>query len=153
MDINRRELVSDPEAFERAREALDRFAMFDMPWIELCRRSGPLAVGTNVATLTWHFGLWALNPCRVIDVIDEPERYGFLYGTLDGHLVCGEERFLVERDKEGGVSLEIQAWSRPATWLSRSMRPYLRYLQGCFGREAPSHFAAAIESNVMAESA
>jgi uncharacterized protein (UPF0548 family) len=30
-------------------------------------------------------------PCRVVYVLDEPERRGFAYGTLPGHPESGEE--------------------------------------------------------------
>ena len=37
-------------------------------------------------------------PCRVVYVVDEPDRRGFAYGTLPGHAESGEERFVVRYD-------------------------------------------------------
>ncbi len=37
-------------------------------------------------------------PCRVVYVIDEPDRRGFAYGTLPGHPESGEELFAVRYD-------------------------------------------------------
>jgi uncharacterized protein (UPF0548 family) len=60
-------------------------------------------------------------PCRVLGVVDEPDRRGFIYGTLPGHLESGEERFEVIRDEDEVVRLRLVAFSRhtpgPARWL------------------------------------
>lgn len=60
-------------------------------------------------------------PCRVLAVVDEPDRRGFTYGTLPGHLESGEERFEVVREADGTIRLRIRAFSRhvaaPAEWL------------------------------------
>jgi uncharacterized protein (UPF0548 family) len=58
-------------------------------------------------------------PCRVVYVIDEPDRQGFAYGTLPGHPESGEELFLLERGDDGSASFTISAFSRPATFLAR----------------------------------
>ena len=47
-------------------------------------------------------GLWWLNACRIVYVVDEAgpvTKFGFAYGTLPGHAGTGEERFLVEWDR------------------------------------------------------
>ena len=55
-------------------------------------------------------------PCRVVDVVDEPDRRGFAYGTLPGHPETGEERFMAQRDPQTGeVTATICAFSNPAT--------------------------------------
>jgi len=59
-------------------------------------------------------------PCRVVYVLDEPDRRGFAYGTLKGHAEIGEELFSVRFDPTGGtVHAEVRAFSRPGTWWSR----------------------------------
>ncbi|WP_328389043.1 DUF1990 family protein [Nocardia sp. NBC_00416] len=64
------------------------------------------------------FGLRA--PCRVVYVLDEPERIGFAYGTLPGHPESGEELFAVEYDTDTDtVYGVITAFSRPASRLTR----------------------------------
>ena len=40
------------------------------------------------------------RPCRVVYVVDEPDRRGFAYGTLPGHPESGEELFLVRYDPD-----------------------------------------------------
>jgi uncharacterized protein (UPF0548 family) len=69
-------------------------------------------------------------PCRVVAVIDEPDRRGFAYGTLPGHPETGEERFVVARDPASGVvTATIVAFSRPGTWRTRVIGPAGRALQ------------------------
>ena len=50
-----------------------------------------------VAILARSIGLWWLNACRIVAVVDEDgpvKRFGFAYGTLPDHAGSGEERFL-----------------------------------------------------------
>ena len=68
-------------------------------------------------------------PCRIVGVIDEPNRWGFAYGTLPGHPEQGEESFHVRRTAGGEVSFEIVAFSRPAALLARLGSPVARIVQ------------------------
>ena len=72
-------------------------------------------------------GLWWLNACRIVYVVDEEgpvTRFGFAYGTLPGHAGAGEERFLVEWDRASGeVWYDILAFSRPHVFLSPAGLP------------------------------
>ena len=77
------------------------------PGTDVLGRLGPIAV-----------------PCRVVYVVDEPDRRGFAYGTLPGHPESGEERFCVRYDADtDAVHAEISAFSRPVLWWSRAGRP------------------------------
>ncbi|WP_309635272.1 DUF1990 domain-containing protein [Aeromicrobium sp. SORGH_AS_0981] len=67
-------------------------------------------------------------PCRVVNVVDEPDRVGFAYGTLDGHPERGEESFFVDR-VAGEARFTIVAFSRPATALARVGGPLTRLVQ------------------------
>jgi 3-phenylpropionate/trans-cinnamate dioxygenase ferredoxin component len=70
-------------------------------------------------------------PCRVIYVIDEPDRRGFAYGTLPGHPEAGEECFAVRYDAvTDQVFAEVVAFSRPGTWWSKAVAPVTRVLAG-----------------------
>jgi uncharacterized protein (UPF0548 family) len=63
-------------------------------------------------------------PCRVVYVVDEPDRRGFAYGTLPGHAESGEERFVVRYDPATDeVFADVTAFSRHATWWSRLGSP------------------------------
>jgi len=63
----------------------------------LSYRADPLPVGT-VVLRRWGLGPLSLRiPCRVLEVVDEPERQGLGYGTLPGHPETGQESSLLER--------------------------------------------------------
>lgn len=63
-------------------------------------------------------------PCRVVYVVNEPDRRGFAYGTLRGHPESGEELFAVRYDPAtDDVYAEVTAFSRHATWWSRLGSP------------------------------
>ncbi|GIM68765.1 hypothetical protein Aco04nite_12180 [Winogradskya consettensis] len=68
-------------------------------------------------------------PCRVVYVLDEPDRRGFAYGTLAGHPEQGEEAFEVYRTAEGAVRARIRAFSRPATLLTKVGGPVATMVQ------------------------
>lgn len=70
----------------------------------------------------------AIATCRIVRVVDEPNRYGFAYGTLALHPEEGEEAFLIERNGED-VRFRIVAFSRPRFWAARLARPVARRLQ------------------------
>ena len=73
--------------------------------------------------------------CRVVEVVDEPHRQGFTYGTLPGHPERGEERFIVSLEPQSGeVTATITAFSRPATWTARAAGPIGRLVQGWMTR-------------------
>lgn len=90
----------------------------------------PLIVPGTTATLTMRaYGRAVRAPVRVVSVIDEPDRKGFAYGTLEGHPVSGEESWVVERTPDGSVWLQIRSFSRPSNWKWRLVGPLLRRQQ------------------------
>jgi uncharacterized protein (UPF0548 family) len=54
------------------------------------------------------------EPVRVIAVVEQPDRSGFAYGTLQGHPVSGEEAFIVHRTPDGAIWLTLRSLTRPA---------------------------------------
>jgi uncharacterized protein (UPF0548 family) len=112
---------------------LDEVAEALMTW-QLQERSGVRRVSgppraTLGADVTFRF-LGQKVPCRVVGIVDEPDRRGFAYGTLPGHPEMGEERFTVERDAAiGEVTVIVTAFSRPALWRTRFAGPLNRLVQ------------------------
>lgn len=83
--------------------------------------SSPRAEPGAVVLMRLGVGPLALRiPCRVVYVVDEPDRKGFAYGSLPGHPESGEELFLLHRDDRGRVGFTVTAFSRPATALARA---------------------------------
>ena len=94
----------------------------------------PLRRG-SVVLMRWGPGrLSVAIPCRVLDVVDEPRRRGFTYGTLPGHPEAGEEQFVLEHLADGRIRLTIRAVSRPASLLARLGGPLSRAAQGLMTR-------------------
>ena len=74
-------------------------------------------------------GLWAMLPCRVVYVDEEPERFAFAYGTLPGHPERGEAAFRIERDGTGDVFFRVVSFSRTVDPLARLASPVTRLIQ------------------------
>lgn len=108
-----------------------RPASIGTPRVEQFSADGTALVtaGTS-AVLTMHaFGQTVHAPVRVVSVIDEADRKGFAYGTLEGHPLSGEESFVVERTADGSVWLQIRQFSQPASAKWRFVAPLLRRQQ------------------------
>jgi uncharacterized protein (UPF0548 family) len=71
--------------------------------------------------------LWV--PCLIVWVVAEPDRFGFGFGTLPGHIATGEESFLLWMDESGDVWFDVRAFSRPAKWWVRLGGPLVRLVQ------------------------
>jgi uncharacterized protein (UPF0548 family) len=106
--------------FAQAADDGMRFGMLRGAGLRVEATTSVARVGTDVLV---HLGP-VTAPCRVVYVVDEPDRRGFAYGTLPGHAVSGEELFLVTYDPDtGDVVAEVAAFSRFATWWSRLGAP------------------------------
>jgi uncharacterized protein (UPF0548 family) len=89
--------------------------------------SDPVVQEGSVAVLRFQVGPVRLRvPVRVVRVVDEPARRGFVYGTLPGHPERGEESFLVEMAEDGTVFFHLVAFSRPGRWFTVLGRPVSR---------------------------
>lgn len=58
------------------------------------------------------------GPNRVVAVIAEPNRRGFVYGTLEGHPEEGEQVFLVEIDEDAAVTFTVRSFTKRASLLA-----------------------------------
>lgn len=138
-----------PDAFAAAVAALRRWAQFPPDWTVVDPPNATIREGTVVSVTARAYGVWWANACRVVEVIDEPTRFGFAYGTLMGHVEQGEERFLVEHDTDGVVWYGILAHSRPRYWLTKLVYPLTRLTQKQFGRDSMAAMKAAVAAEVL----
>ncbi len=138
VDHTRVKLGSGAQTFAAAKKSLAAWRHYKLGWLEICPECPAPERGRTVASRIRYGGLWWLNACRIIDVIDEPERrFGFAFGTLPSHAECGEERFLVEWDRtDESVWYDILAFSRPNFWICRIGAPLVRRLQKQFARDS-----------------
>lgn len=148
LDQSRVKLGEGEAVFTAAKTALRSWKQFDLGWVEATPSDPRLEKDATVAIVARSVGLWTLNACRIVYVVDEEGpicRFGFAYGTLPGHMETGEERFLVEWDRASGdVSYDILAFSRPRHILSRIAYPWTRYLQARFRRDSSDALRRAI---------
>ena len=148
VDHNRIRLGSGQATFEAAKRALCEWQHYRFDWIELRRPDAGPAPDQTVAVLVRTLGLWVLNACRVVYVIEESEplrRFAFAYGTLPEHAESGEERFQVEwHPTDDSVWYDILAFSRPQQLLARLGYPYVRRKQKQFARDSKRAMKAAV---------
>ena len=112
--------------FEGAADAGMRWGLLRGAGLRVEATSEVAAVGAEVIV---HLGP-VRAPCRVVYVVDEPDRRGFAYGTLPGHAESGEERFMVRYDPATDeVHAEVVAFSRHGTWWSRLGAPVTSVIQ------------------------
>ena len=152
LDHCRVQLGNGGDLFAAACRAIDHWRMFDIGWVEFCWPNLPVAVDEVVGVMVRPCGLWSLNVCRIVFVIDEresarpaPRRYGFAYGTLPDHVEAGEERFTIEWRADDTVWYELLAVSRPAHWLARLAYPLVRRWQAAFRRDSSAAMLRAVQ--------
>ena len=148
VDHTRSKLGEGEPIFISAKTSLERWQQFRLGWLEASPEDTPIKEGQVVAILARSIGLWWLNACRIVIVVDEDgpvKRFGFAYGTLPDHAGSGEERFLVEWDRANdSVWYDILAFSRPRHFLARLGYPWLRRVQKKFGRESAAVMRRAV---------
>jgi uncharacterized protein (UPF0548 family) len=117
----------------RGRQRFEDAAALGMRWGMLRGAGVKVQATTEVAAVGSEVivGLGPVQaPCRVVYVVDEPDRRGFAYGTLPGHAESGEELFLVHYDPATEkVFAVVTAFSRHATWWSRLGSPVTSLVQ------------------------
>jgi len=152
VDHNRVRLGAGPDVFARAVAALRTWRMTSLGWSTVHPLGAPVEPGTTVVVVVRHYGFWSLNACRIVYVVDDDEadarwrRVGFAYGTLPAHGAAGEERFMVEWDRErGDVWYDLYAISRPVHLLTRLGYPLARRLQHRFAEGSLRAMVAAVD--------
>jgi uncharacterized protein (UPF0548 family) len=121
------------EAFVAAVDGIRRWQLHRRQGYRVAPDDPPVEVGTVVAVDVPLVATHVIATCRIAWVVDEPDRFGFGYGTLPIHPESGEEAFVVERvdqhDVAGPVRLTITAFSRPRHPLVRLAGPMARRQQ------------------------
>lgn len=151
VDHARIKLGEGEAVFQAAKAAVRQWRPFQLGWVEMWSPDTPIRAGEVVAVMGRAIGLWWLNSCRIVYVIDESgpiSKFGFAYGTLPGHVECGEERFLIEwHREEKSVWYDILAFSRPNHFLTRLAYPLTRRLQERFRRDSAASMLRSVDLN------
>ena len=148
VDRTRVKLGEGEQVFRLAITALRRWEQFRLDWVEAWSPDTPIQPGEVVAVMGRAVGVWWLNACRIVYIVDEAgpiSKFGFAYGTLPGHVESGEERFLIEWNRgDNTVWFDIIAFSRPNHFLTRYGYPVVRRLQKQFGRDSAASMLKAV---------
>jgi uncharacterized protein (UPF0548 family) len=115
--------------FERAIEGLKTWQAHRLPGVRVFPNRAEVRSDTTVVVTLGSPLLALAAPCRIVQIVDDPDRWGFAYGTLPGHPEQGEEAFLVSISPDGEVRFEVSAFSRPGDRLTRLSGPLGRQLQ------------------------
>ncbi len=147
IDHNRIRLGDGENTYRRAVAALQNWKHFGLGWVKIVPSDTTVKVEAIVAVQARAVGLWSLNACRIVYVINEARGlkavFGFAYGTLTDHVERGEERFTVEWHEDNSVWYDLYAFSRPQHRLAKLGFPLCRMLQKRFARESLAAMAGA----------
>jgi uncharacterized protein (UPF0548 family) len=133
--------------FSGARCAFERWEMFNLGWVRVANPTAQIVPDQIVAVEAYTLGLWSLNLSRVLEVVDAPNCFGFLYATTGAHVEQGEERFLLELDPASGeVRYTLEAVSRPRNVLARIGYPVTRRFQRRFARDSHTHIREVVSA-------
>ena len=125
--------------FEEAAEKGMRWGMLRGAGLRVEATSEVAAVGSEVIV---HLGP-VRAPCRVVYVVDEPDRRGFAYGTLPGHAESGEELFVVRYDPATEeVCAEVDGVLEARDMVEQA--GFARHIGGSAGRHRPLSARAVV---------
>lgn len=115
--------------FERAVETLRGWGAQLGARIEIVPEGARVAEAETVILVIRTIGFWAVAPCRVVYVVEEPDHFAFAYGTLPGHPERGEAAFALDRSETGSVTFHATSFSRTVDPLARLGAPITRRVQ------------------------
>jgi len=140
------EVGRGPDAFAAACDALRGWRAHAGAGIVLATPLPVIAVG-EVAAMALPVGPgWTTGACRIVAVVDDPDAYGFAYGSVAGHPERGEESLVVRLRPDGRVTFTVRAISRPGHALVWLVVPAARALQ----HRAARGFARGVRAAVTA---
>lgn len=113
-----REIGTGRGVFDRAADALMHWQAQKVLGVRLTATTDKVAIGSESLTRLGFGPLSMPAPCRVVWAIDEPDRVGYAYGTLEGHPAAGEESFMVSI-VDDTVTFRVKAFSHPASRLAK----------------------------------
>jgi uncharacterized protein (UPF0548 family) len=144
-DLSSSELGRGLHIFVAAREAFQRWEQFDLGWVQVVDPTIKVAPGELVAVEAHTACLWSISFNRVVEIVDSPTRFGFMYTTTAAHVEEGQERFVIHFDPESeSVSYLIEAVSRPRHFLARIGYPFSRAMQHRFARDSHTRMGRCV---------
>ena len=124
-----RDLGAAPGTFEGARAAVRSWAALQGIDGRTFPPRAPVTIGATVLVVVPIGPIELVVANRIVTMIDEPDCYGFAYGTLPTHPESGEECFVVERSATGAVRVTVRVQSRGSSLALRLAEPLVRAAQ------------------------
>ncbi|XP_006649239.1 UPF0548 protein At2g17695 isoform X2 [Oryza brachyantha] len=136
-------LGSGAATFSHAKSALLSWKHLALGWASV-EPDTPVKTGTKFCICYKELIPWVMLPLQIAYVMTEGSSSGhgkggifaFGSGTLQGHLLAGEERFSVQLDEEDQVWYEVMSFSKPAHILSSLCYPYVQLRQRHFAHHS-----------------
>ena len=136
-DLSRSEIGRGLHDFETARAGLLQWQQFDLGWVQVVNPSAKIIPGQLVGVEAHTACFWSVSLNRIVETVNSPSRFGFMYVTTSLHVEQGQERFIIEFDPlTESVSYLIEAVSRPRHFLARAAYPFSRAMQRRFARDS-----------------
>jgi len=132
------------QCFEDAVAGLRAWACHDGIRATVYPPDAALQLGETVLIVLPAGPLAIVVPDRIVAVVDESRRFGFAYGTLQGHQERGEEAFLIRRHDDDTVVMTIAVDAEPATVAARLCAPLVLLFQ----RAALRRYLRALRDHV-----
>jgi uncharacterized protein (UPF0548 family) len=130
--------------WDGARDGLREWCAHAAADLAITPHDAPLRVGETVIGTGPVLGpVHVIIACRISNVLDEANRFGFTYVTLPGHPECGEETFMLSR-ADGEITFTMSAYSRPAELLAQLGGPVTRFMQ----RRANAAYIAGMKAYI-----
>lgn len=139
------------DVFDAAKHAFARWAPFDLGWARVANPQAAIQLGEFVVVEVLSLGLWSLNLSCIVDTVDAPDQFGFVYSTTAFHVEQGEEKFLIRFDRDSReVWYELEAVSRPRNALAWIGFPVTRAFQRRFALDSHRRMSKAVaESGIL----
>ena len=111
------------EVWDAARAAVDQWRAHTGAGVRVFPADAPPEAGATVALSVRLGPVVDVFGCRIVQVVDEPDRHGFAYGTLPGHPERGEESFILDRTEDGAVTFTVTVFAQGAQLITRLAQP------------------------------
>jgi uncharacterized protein (UPF0548 family) len=148
-DRSRSHIGQGEQAFGAARELFRRWEQFNLGWVQVANPLPKVLPGELVAVEAHTVCLWSMNISRIVEVVDSPTRFGFMYTTTAYHVEEGQERFVIEFDTASeSVFYLIEAISCPRHVLARIGYPFSRAMQRRFARDSHSRMSRSVQDRL-----
>jgi uncharacterized protein (UPF0548 family) len=144
-DLSQTEIGRGLDVFVAARNAFQSWKQFDLGWVQVANKLPRVVPGELVAVEAHTAFLWSISVNRIVETVDTPTRFGFMYTTTVLHVEEGQERFVIEFDTQSeSVRYLIEAISRPRHMLARFGYPLSRAMQRRFTRDSHARMKCCV---------